>query len=114
MLFLRQSEIQNEPTQMKKKLDEFELLRLNSLGYSLRSIAKLFSCHPTTVTLRLQSLGVAPSDTRRTFMEDVLLNLPDNQVAWVENQLGPHTTIKEFVRNLITQSYIQTSQRKPK
>lgn len=90
-----------------RKVSDADLLRLNSLGFSLGTIAKALGCHPTTVTLRLKEIGVAPSDTRRTFMEDVLLSLPEQQIEWIESQLGPHRTIKDYIKSLLTQSYIQ-------
>jgi hypothetical protein len=94
---------------MKKKLNDHDLVRLNSLGYSLRSIADMFGCHITTVTLRLKELGIAPSDTRRCFMEDIISTLPEKQVRWLEKQLGPHHPIKDYVKNLITEAYIQST-----
>ena len=91
----------------KKTIPDSELIRLNSLGFSLATIGSTLGCHPTTVTLRLKDLGVAAADTRRTFMEDVLINLPDTQLEWVENQLGPHYSIKDYVRTLITNAYLK-------
>jgi hypothetical protein len=40
-------------------------------------------------------------------MEDVLMKMPIAQLEWVENQLGPHYSIKDFVRNLITNAYLE-------
>jgi hypothetical protein len=59
------------------------------------------------VTLRLKDIGVAPADTRRTFMEDVLMKLPTAQLEWIETQLGPHYSIKDYVRSLITNAYLK-------
>lgn len=91
---------------MKRKVDDADLVRLNSLGYSLQTIAGKLDCHITTVTLRLRGLGIPPADTRRTFMEDIVTALPHQQVEWLEKQLGPHTSIKDYVKNLITLAYM--------
>lgn len=91
----------------KKTIPDSDLIRLNSLGFSLQTIGSTLGCHPTTVTLRLKDIGVSPADTRRTFMEDVLMKMPIAQLEWVENQLGPHYSIKDFVRNLITNAYLE-------
>jgi hypothetical protein len=91
----------------KKTIPDSDLVRLNSLGFSLATIGASLGCHATTVTLRLKDLGVSPADTRRTFMEDVLLKLPSSQLEWIETQLGPHCSIKEYVRSLITNAYLK-------
>ena len=90
----------------KKTIPDSDLVRLNSLGFSLATIGASLGCHPTTVTLRLKDLGVTPADTRRTFMEDILLSMPPAQLEWIETKLGPHHSIKDFVRSLITTAYL--------
>ena len=95
------------PRRTKKTIPDSDLVRLNSLGFSLATIGSSLGCHPTTVTLRLKDLGVAPADTRRTFMEDVLMKMPPAQLEWVETQLGPHYSIKDYVRSLITNAYLK-------
>lgn len=89
-----------------RKAEDSDIIRLNSVGLSLSTIAKLLECHPTTITLRLKSLGVPPSDTRRTFMEDVFLSLSPAQQKWLAKQLGPHISIKDYVRNLLVKEYL--------
>ena len=89
-----------------RKAEDSDILELNSVGLSLSTIAKMLGCHPTTITLRLQALGVKPADTRRTFMEDVYLSLPPNQQQWLVSQLGPHKSIKDYVRGLIVKEFI--------
>jgi hypothetical protein len=91
----------------KKTIPDSDLVRLNSLGFSLATIGSSLGCHPTTVTLRLKDIGVTPADTRRTFMEDVLMKMPPAQLEWVETQLGPHHSIKDYVRSLITNAYLK-------
>lgn len=89
----------------RKGSDE-EIIRLNSVGLSLSTIAKVLDCHPTTVTLRLRSLNIKPADTRRTFMEDVFTSLSNDQQEWLADQLGPHIPVKDFVRNLVVKEYM--------
>ena len=54
-----------------RKGSDRDITRLNSLGFSLSKIGERLSCHPTSITLRLKSLKIAPADTRRAFMEDI-------------------------------------------
>mgnify|MGYP003478861633 FL=1 len=100
-LFLGQRPMSNT-----KKASDAEIVRLNSLGLSLATIAEKCNCHPTTVTLRLQKLNIPPADTRRTFMEDVCTSLSLNQQDWLVSKLGPHFTIKDYVKGLIVQAFI--------
>jgi hypothetical protein len=90
----------------RKSSDE-EIIRLNSIGLSLGTIAKLRGCHPTTVTLRLKSLEIPPADTRRAFMEDIFAQLPDEFKDSVADYLsadGPVDNpkcIKEYIKALL-------------
>jgi hypothetical protein len=94
----------------RKTTDE-DIIRLNSVGLSLSTIAKQLDCHPTTITLRLRDLNIPPADTRRAFMESIYMQMSPRQREWLENQLGPTINIKDFVLNLITEKYI--SERNP-
>lgn len=71
----------------RKGTDE-EIVRLNSLGLSLSTIGKELHCHPTSVTLRLQSLGIPPADTRRAFMEYIFNNMPQGYRDSIANILA--------------------------
>lgn len=93
----------------RKATDE-DLIVLNSLGLSLATIAKQLGCHHTTVTQRLKALGIEPADTRRSFMEDIVKRLPIDQMEWLAGQLGPQTSVKDFVFNLVTQEYSRQNQ----
>jgi len=93
-----------------RKATDDDIIRLNSVGLSLSTIAKLLDCHPTTITLRLKALGIPPADTRRTFMEDVFTSLTSKQQKWLSEQLGPHISIKDFVRNLLVKEYLSKDQ----
>lgn len=95
-----------------RKADDEDIIRLNSVGLSLATIANLLGCHPTTITLRLKSLGVEPADTRRAFMEDIFRTLSGPNQEWLADQLGPHLTIKEYVKQLIVKAYHERNQEK--
>jgi hypothetical protein len=89
-----------------RKATDGDIIRLNSVGLSLSTIAKLLDCHPTTITLRLKALNIAPADTRRTFMEDVFMSMSRQQQDWLAKQLGPHISIKDYVRNLLVKEFL--------
>lgn len=89
-----------------RKATDAQIVRLNSVGLSLGTIAKLLNCHPTTITLRLKQLNIPPSDTRRTFMEDIFCSLSDDQQQWLIDQLGPHLSVKDFVKNVLVKEYM--------
>ena len=89
-----------------RKASDEDLIRLNSVGLSLNTVGKLLSCHPTTVTLRLRELGVEPADTRRAFMEDIYMSMSPNQQTWLSEQLGPHFSIKDLIKNMLAQSFV--------
>ena len=88
-----------------RKAEDADIIRLNSVGLSLSTIARVLDCHPSTVTLRLNSLGVPPADTRRSFMEDIFVSLSVEQQEWLADQLVNGMTIKEFVKSLIIKAY---------
>ncbi|AWN06230.1 hypothetical protein [Erwinia phage phiEaP8] len=94
-----------------RKAEDDDIIRLNSVGLSLGTIAKLLNCHSTTITLRLKSLGIDPADTRRAFMEDIFKTLSEPNQEWLADQLGPHMTIKEYVRQLIIKAYHNRNQK---
>lgn len=96
---------------VNRKMDDADVIRMNSVGLSLSTIAEVLGAHPTTVTLRLKSLGVAPADTRRAFMEDVFKRLTPAQQDWLADQLGPHISIKDFMVNLIAEKFFQSTNR---
>lgn len=95
--------VANRPNRIASDAD---LIRLNSVGLSLCTVAKAVGCHPTTVTLRLKRLGVEPADTRRTFMEDVFLRLTPVQQEWLADHLrDKDINVKTFVYRLIQQAH---------
>ena len=94
----------------KKLVDEQLLIAMNSLGYSLYTIAAAMPCHPSTVTNRLQELGIPATDTRHSFMELVIDPTSDDVKEWVLNQLTQTKNIKDFVRELILDKYSQRNQ----
>ena len=94
-----------------RKANDADLVRLNSMGLSLGTIAKILNCHHTTVTQRLKALNVPPADTRRAFMEDIVTRLTPAQSDWIADQLGPHHSIKDFITNLLTKEYLRQNQK---
>lgn len=89
----------------RRKVDDADILMLNSIGLSLREIASRLGCHHTTVTLRLKEMGVPPVDTRHAFMEEIFKGLSLPQQTWLLNQLAGGRTIKDFVKNLLVKEY---------
>ena len=85
---------------------------MNSVGISLATITSIIGCHPATISLRLKQLNIPPADTRRAFMEDIVITLSDDQQEWLVNQLGPHISVKDFVRNLIVEEYVRSNRTK--
>lgn len=90
-----------------RKASDADIIRLNSIGLSLGTIAKALDIHPSTVTLRLKSLNIPPADTRRAFMEDVVLSLTQDQQEWLVGEMASGGSIKDFVRHLIIDKFNQ-------
>lgn len=88
-----------------RKASDADIIRLNSVGLSLTTIARALDCHPTTITLRLRSLGIPPADTRRTFMEDIFMDLTTAQQEWLADQLSSTMSIKDYVKGLIQEKH---------
>lgn len=89
-----------------RKASDQDIIRLNSVGLSLGTIARKLGVHPTTITLRLTSLGIFPADTRRTFMEDIYNGLSPAQQDWLAEQLGPHVSIKDYMKSLLVKEFL--------
>lgn len=88
-----------------RKATDTDIIRLNSVGLSLATIARVLGCHPSTVTIRLNSLKVEPADTRRSFMEDVFTKLTLEQQEWLADQLSAKVSIKDFIKYLIEDAF---------
>ena len=93
-----------------RKASDQDIIRMNSVGCSLSTIARTLDIHPTTVTNRLKYLKIEPADTRRTFMEDIVRSMAPDQVEWLADQLGPHLSIKDYVRNMLVEKYVRSTQ----
>jgi len=106
MLYLVTGLPMSNANRPNRKASDEDIVRLNSLGYSLGHIARELNVHPTTVTLRLQSLDIPPADTRHAFMEEILKSLPQSQIDWLVSQLGPHLSIKDYVKSLLVEKFI--------
>lgn len=90
-----------------RKATDADIIRMNSVGLSLTTIAAALDCHPTTITLRLKSLKIKPADTRRSFMEDIFLKLTPDQQEWLADQVT-NTSVKDYVHQLIVDKHKQT------
>ena len=90
-----------------RKATDADIIRLNSVGLSLATIARALDCHPTTITLRLRSLKIPPADTRRSFMEDIFLSLSLDQQEWLADQVTT-TNVKDFVKQLIISKHAES------
>lgn len=88
-----------------RKATDADIIRLNSVGLSLATIARALDCHPTTVTVRLRQLKIPPADTRRSFMEDVFLSLHTDEQEWLADQLGAGVSIKDFVKQTLREKH---------
>lgn len=89
-----------------RKGSDSEILRGNSIGLSLASIAAKSNCHPTSITLRLKSLNVPAADTRRAFMEDIYASMPSTFQEDIADILSSDEgtnmrTIKDYVKVLL-------------
>lgn len=90
-----------------RKATDADIIRMNSVGLSLATIAQALDCHPTTITLRLKSLKIKPADTRRSFMEDIFLKLTNDQQEWLADQVTT-TYVKDYVKQLIIDKHAQS------
>lgn len=93
-----------------QKVNDADIIRMNSVGLSLGTIARALKVHPTTISVRLQELGIRPSDTRRSFMEDIFLALPNPIQEWLADQLGPQMSIKDYLKGLIIKEFLAKTQ----
>lgn len=92
-----------------RKASDADIIRLNSVGLSLATIARALDCHPTTITMRLKSLKIPPADTRRSFMEDIFLTLTIDQQEWLADQVA-NTSIKEYIKRIIVEKHAEANQ----
>lgn len=92
-----------------RKASDADIIRLNSVGLSLATIARALDCHPTTITMRLKSLKIPPADTRRSFMEDIFLSLSLDQQEWLADQVA-NTSIKEYIKRIIVEKHAEANQ----
>jgi hypothetical protein len=91
------------------RVQDTDIKRLNHVGLGLKAIADQLGCHAATITLRLKAMGLSPTDTRRSFMEQVFLGLSRDEQDWLSHNLfNAGIGIKEFVITLIKEAYKQT------
>lgn len=90
------------------RVQDTDIKRLNHVGLGLKAIAEHLGCHAATVTLRLKAMGIGPTDTRRSFMEQVFFSLTSDQQDWLSHNLfNAGISVKEFVSQLIQEAYQQ-------
>ena len=87
------------------KLRDADIIRMNNVGLSQSTIAIALGCHPTTVTQRLKLNNATPADTRRGFMEDIIMNLGADCSEWLADQVNQNLTIKDYIVSLIKEKY---------
>ena len=87
------------------KLRDTDIIRMNSVGLCQSTIASAVGCHPTTVTQRLKFNNVEPADTRRGFMEAIIIDLGCDCSEWLADQVSLNLTIKDFMVSLIKEKY---------
>lgn len=87
------------------KLRDADIIRMNSVGLSQSTIATALGCHPTTVTQRLKFNNITPADTRRGFMEDIIMGLGADCSEWLADQVNQNLAIKDYIVSLIKEKY---------
>lgn len=89
-----------------RRVSDQDIIRLNHVGLSLKAIAEKLGCHAATITLRLKALNVAPSDTRRSFMEQVFEGLTTEEQDWLSHYLyNSQISIKDYMVSLLKAAY---------
>lgn len=87
------------------RLRDLDIIRMNNVGLSQTTIANALGCHPTTVTQRLKFNNVPPADTRRGFMEDIIIDLGADCSEWLADQVSQNLTIKDYIVSLIKEKH---------
>jgi hypothetical protein len=88
------------------RVQDTDIKRLNHVGLGLKAIADHLGCHPATITLRLKAMGIDPTDTRRSFMEQVFNSLTPEQQDWLSHGLfNGGINVKEYVVKLIEDAF---------
>lgn len=89
-----------------RKANDEDIIKLNNLGLSLKTIGRALGVHPTTVFQRIKSLGLEVVDTRRSFTEDVFLSLSFDQQEWLSALLDSQgINIKQYIQGKILEQY---------
>ena len=55
-------------------------------------------------------MNIAPADTRRAFMESIYESFSLEQKLWLESQLGPHISVKDYIRNLLIKNFLNNKE----
>lgn len=88
------------------RVKDSDIIRLNYVGLSLKTIGELLGCHYATVINRMKVMNLDPVDTRRGFMEDIFKDLSADQQDWLSNYLyNNQIPIKSFLSFLIQKAH---------
>lgn len=88
------------------RVQDVDVKRLNHMGLGLRAIAEELGCHPATITTKLAAMGLEPTDTRRSFMEQVFNSLEQDQKDWLSHNLfNTGIGVREFITGLIREAW---------
>ena len=90
-----------------RKCSDADVVKMNAVGLSLATIGKELGVHGTTVKNRLDSLGIDPADTRRSFMGDIWRGMTQDQKDWLMDEAGPNINIKDYIKNLIVSEFMK-------
>ena len=83
-----------------------DIQRLNHIGLGLKAIAEELGCHAATITTRLKAMNLQPTDTRRSFMEQVYKSLSKDQKEWLTHNLyTKEIDVRKFITTLIKDAY---------
>lgn len=87
-----------------RKFTDADLIKLNNVGLSLKTIGQALGVHQTSVKARMVDIGIQPCDTRRSFFEDIFLTLTEDQQEWLADQVET-IHVKKWLTNLIVEAY---------
>lgn len=89
-----------------ERVQDADIRRYNHVGLGLKAIADRLGCHAATVTTRLKAMGIKPTDTRRSFLEQVFTDLTVEEQEWLSHNLfNANIDIREFIVELIKREF---------
>lgn len=85
------------------------LLNLAKAGYSVSGIAKLFECHISTVTNKLNEAQIAVLDSRTNHLETIVNSLEPEETVWLIDELTAFDDIRQLLTRLIKNAYTEST-----